>query len=162
MSSRFRAIDRGWRPGRTLSLRDQVARMRFAWPQFQSAIVRATFVSTGYVQPTPLSENYRVRIVYAIGDEPKAYVLNPLVRRRFESEAIPHIYQGPRPCLFRPKNGDWTGAKAIATTIVPWLVTWLFYYEVWHATGEWLGGGEHPALETEEKPSQPSEAAAAS
>jgi len=21
---------------------------------------------------------------------------------------------------------------------------WLYYYEVWHLTDEWLGGGEHP------------------
>jgi hypothetical protein len=32
----------------------------------------------------------------------------------------------------------------IATTIIPWLSLWLYYYEVWHATGEWMGGGiEH-------------------
>src|SRR5438034_3968094 len=22
---------------------------------------------------------------------------------------------------------------------------WLYYYEVWHTTGEWLGGGLHPS-----------------
>jgi hypothetical protein len=32
----------------------------------------------------------------------------------------------------------------IADTIVPWLILWLFYYEIWHVTGEWKGGGVHP------------------
>ena len=32
----------------------------------------------------------------------------------------------------------------LATTIVPWCSEWLFYYELWLATGEWLGGGVHP------------------
>ena len=32
----------------------------------------------------------------------------------------------------------------IALTIVPWLSLWLFYYEVWRATGTWYGGGTHP------------------
>jgi hypothetical protein len=29
----------------------------------------------------------------------------------------------------------------IATTIIPWLALWLYYYEVWLATGHWEGGG---------------------
>ena len=29
----------------------------------------------------------------------------------------------------------------IATSIVSWLVLWLYYYEIWRVTGEWLGGG---------------------
>jgi hypothetical protein len=32
----------------------------------------------------------------------------------------------------------------LADTIIPLASLWLFYYEVWFATGEWLGGGEHP------------------
>ncbi len=32
----------------------------------------------------------------------------------------------------------------LADTILPWASLWLFYYEVWLATGEWVGGGEHP------------------
>jgi hypothetical protein len=31
----------------------------------------------------------------------------------------------------------------IATTIVPWLALWLFYYEIWRITGKWLGKGAH-------------------
>ena len=36
-------------------------------------------------------------------------------------------------------------------TIVPWASLWLYYYEVWHATGEWLGGGEHPIARKKQK-----------
>ncbi len=36
----------------------------------------------------------------------------------------------------------------IATTVIPWLLEWLVYYEAWQATGEWLGGGEHPLIST--------------
>jgi hypothetical protein len=32
----------------------------------------------------------------------------------------------------------------LADTVVPWTSEWLFFYEVWHATGLWLGGGTHP------------------
>jgi hypothetical protein len=43
-----------------------------------------------------------------------------------------------------PGSGEWTNRKLIATTIIPWLMLWLLYYELWHATGIWQGGGvEH-------------------
>ena len=35
-------------------------------------------------------------------------------------------------------------ADVISETIMPWLALWLFHYEAWHATGEWLGGGQEP------------------
>jgi hypothetical protein len=35
----------------------------------------------------------------------------------------------------------------IHESIVPWTSLWLYYYEIWHATGEWLGGGHDPAAE---------------
>lgn len=34
----------------------------------------------------------------------------------------------------------------IANTIIPWTIEWLYYYELWLATGEWLGGGDHPEI----------------
>lgn len=33
----------------------------------------------------------------------------------------------------------------LADTYVPWTMEWLVDFELWLATGEWLGGGEHPA-----------------
>jgi len=33
---------------------------------------------------------------------------------------------------------------SLADTILPWASLWFFYYEIWLATGEWVGGGEHP------------------
>ena len=33
-------------------------------------------------------------------------------------------------------------AMLIVDTIVPWTAEWLLHYEVWLATGEWLGDGD--------------------
>src|SRR5690606_1969874 len=96
------------------------------------------------VRPTPLAEGYRVRIVYALGDAPKAYVDSPALRPRGDGQPVPHVYPGPRPCLYLPGSGEWTNRMSIARTIIPWLMLWLTYYELWHATGVWQGGGvEH-------------------
>jgi hypothetical protein len=32
----------------------------------------------------------------------------------------------------------------VALTIIPWAAQWLVCYEIWHATGQWVGGGAHP------------------
>jgi hypothetical protein len=51
-----------------------------------------------------------------------------------------------RLCLYLPSADEWMPTQLIAETIVPWTSLWLFYYETWHATGEWLGGGDHPKV----------------
>ena len=131
---------------RALTVGEQAARVRMLWPSLVCRVNGDTVVITGVVQPTPLSESYRVRIVYGHGSTPAAYVESPALRARDDGTPIPHVYPGPRPCLYLPGSGEWTNRKAVATTIIPWLLLWLTYYELWHATGEWQGGGvEHPA-----------------
>lgn len=148
-SSKFRGM-RGRQIGGPLSLVDQLCRMRFAWRGMDSRIYGRKLISRGNVQPTPINGIYRVRIEYAIGDVPKAFVEKPTLQPRSETEPVPHVYLGPRPCLYLPGSGEWTPGKSIARTIVPWLLLWLFYYELWHATGEWRGGGaSHQSAKTD-------------
>ena len=49
-------------------------------------------------------------------------------------------------CLYRYAF-EFSRYKLLANTVIPWIVEWLFYYEIWLTTGEWLGGGEHPQSE---------------
>jgi hypothetical protein len=52
--------------------------------------------------------------------------------------------------LFLPGSGEWRSDLHVATTIVPWLSEWLYFYEAWRVTGEWFGGGEHPRADLPE------------
>lgn len=123
---------------------DQIVAMRKDFPNFVAEWDKNVVVWIGDLQPTPLSKNYTVRIVYSLGmDGPEVTVLSPKLVNRNE-ESIPHVYPGNKLCLFRPKKKEWTKEKLISKTIIPWTSLWLHYYELWHATGEWLGGGEHP------------------
>jgi len=94
-----------------------------------------------------MSQEYRIRVVYKLDNPPpRLWVLSPALVSRSESEPIPHVYSGPRPCLFLPLSDEWASDRFIADTFVPWTSLWLYYYEVWHVTGEWVGGGVHPTL----------------
>jgi hypothetical protein len=129
---------------RRVDLAVQLAAMRTVWPEFHSQISNRKLICRGQLRPTPVNGSYRVRIEYGRHGSPTAFVEAPQLRPRSPDGRIPHVYPGPRPCLYLPGSGEWTPNKRIADTVVPWLALWLFYYELWHATGEWLGGGAQP------------------
>lgn len=101
-------------------------------------------VGTGWIQPGILTERYHFRLYYRMGQLPKIRILQPKLHKREGSYVpIPHIYGPNEPCVFFPEH-DWRPWEYIGQTVVPWLAEWLYFYELWHATGEWLGGGLHP------------------
>ncbi len=50
-----------------------------------------------------------------------------------------HRYPDGSLCLYWPDEWGWTARESLAATIVPWTAFWLYYYELWLVTGEWLG-----------------------
>jgi len=106
-----------------------------------------SFVWETEVQPTPLSMKYRIKIEYAYGNSPQVFVTYPNPLSRYSGErTLPHCYstEDQRICLYYPGFREWNKGKLIAKTILPWASEWLQYYELWLATGMWLGEGIHP------------------
>jgi hypothetical protein len=126
-----------------LPLSKQVISMEKLFPGFEVSWKKNTVIWTGILKPTEMSATYTVQISYSLNmAQPEVIILSPKLKRRGD-EKIPHIYPGTKLCLFRPRKKEWTKEMFIAETIVPWTSLWLYYYEMWHATGVWLGGGEH-------------------
>ena len=101
------------------------------------------------VRPMPLSRDYHLRVDYKADGLPEMFVESPDLTALADGKRIPHLYKREHPvelCLFMARRGDWNASRSIAEQVLPWAVTWLFYFEDWLATGEWKGGGEHPAL----------------
>lgn len=84
-----------------------------------------------------------VRLEYSLEKSPKVFVDSPELLRRNE-ERIPHRYPDGSLCLYLPGAQEWGTSLYLAETVVPWTAEWLIHYELWHATGEWHGGGVHP------------------
>ncbi len=124
-------------------IREQRARMA-ACPTFQTQINGGTLIAIGTIQPTDRSTTYKVRIDYRAGEPPDVLVLEPKLVPREEGGRLPHVYPGDKLCLYTPFFREWTPDMSLAHTIVPWIAEWLSFYEMWHATGEWLGGGTEP------------------
>lgn len=102
------------------------------------------------LQPTSLSEEYKVRLEYSIEKSPRVFVEKPKLLKRGEAR-IPHRYSDDSLCLYLPSAKEWEKSMYLADSIVPWTVEWLFHYELWHATGEWHGGGGHPGDTTKNR-----------
>lgn len=93
------------------------------------------------IQPTPLSQVYKIKVSYRYGEIPKVYVTDPYSLDKYPGKKIlPHVYSTSeqRICLYYPGIGEWTKKKLIAHTIVPW-------------AAEWLGEGLHPQNGMEKK-----------
>ena len=87
------------------------------------------------LQPTPESPQYRLRLLHEPHRVPRVWVVSPRLR-----PDAPHRYPGNHSlCLYWPKEWWWTPQKSLAETIIPWAAFWLYYYELWLVTGEWLG-----------------------
>lgn len=121
-----------------------MAGIKTRFPAFHVTINKDELIAYGTIQPTERSVVYKIRIKYKLKDPPQIIVLNPILKRNYHGEKIPHMYSQKSLCLYRPKYGQFTILDLISDTIIPWTSLWLYHYETWHITGEWKGGGEHP------------------
>ncbi len=98
----------------------------------------------GVIQPTPRSETYSFVLKYKMGGNPVVRITSPQLKKNSKGDAIPHLYPDGSLCLFRPAYDEFNESDFISDTIIPWASLWLYFYEIWHVTGQWRGGGEHP------------------
>jgi len=113
----------------------------------QSTRSKATkkFVAVGSLQPFAGGIEYQTRIEYDIRRAPRIWIESPRLERRSDEEPIPHMYEQERVCAFMPQI-DWNREMFIADYVPGRVVQWLYFYEIWRATGEWFGGGIHPVV----------------
>lgn len=123
---------------------EQMASIKRKYANFTTNIERNSLRIKGELQPTSRSDVYMVEIIYHFRKRPIVNILKPVLVKNFKGEDIPHVYQGDRLCLYQPKYNEFKFSDFLSASIVPWTSLWLYYYEVWHVTGDWLGGGEHP------------------
>jgi hypothetical protein len=138
------AKGRGFFHQRGPSFDQQVYRMSVLWPELSLLRTRRQVeaVWKGIVRPSPISEEYVVSLRYCPTLNPEARVIAPELEVREGFKDLPHINPDGSVCLH--VLGDWQSWMYVADYIVPWISAWLYFYEVWHATGYWQGGGTHP------------------
>jgi hypothetical protein len=128
---------------RWLTISQQDWWMRSRYPQFRSTTNRGNRITwTGALQPAARSALYQLEIIYVVPGRPEIRVLEPELIKREGCEELPHVFPGDLLCVH--EASDWNATMPIATTIIPWICGWLYFYEVWLDTGYWEGEGTHP------------------
>lgn len=94
-------------------------------------------------QPTALSPQYSVEIVYKQGLRPRIAIVSPVLTLGPGHTKLPHVFDGQKSICVHTAD-QWNPSMLIADTILPWISQWLYFYEVWALTGIWLGKGTHP------------------
>lgn len=127
----------------SLNVAVQTRLLNAHFPSFEAKVISPRkLVCSGKLKPTARSPEYSFELSYLLNHRPKIQIIDPKLIRNFNNEPIPHTFSGNLPCLYY--KWDFNGTMIIAKTIIPWLNTWLYFYEDWHVTGKWNGGGIHP------------------
>lgn len=134
-----------WTRRKPISLAAQAGHLRKWFPDSRASIRRSCLTWIGDLRPGALSQCYTVRLRYKLDQSLDVDLVQPALQER-DGQRPPHLYPKDRLCLYLPGMSEWTGEMLLADTIIPWTSEWLFHYEIWLATGEWCGGGEHPDL----------------
>lgn len=95
--------------------------------------------TTGQVTPTDYSPTYLFSITYLPYEKPKVHITYPVIEYNNDI----HMYTDGSLCLYYPGDLKWNSTLHLYSTIVPWTVEWLIFYELYSITGKW----EHPFVE---------------
>lgn len=100
-----------------------------------------TYIS---LKPTEDSQSYKLKISASVDSTiVSIYPVKPYIGREINGIKVPHMYSDGSLCLFYPGYDEWKYSDSWAETLIPWASLWLYYYELWLMTGEWIGGGIH-------------------
>ncbi len=129
--------------------------LKRVFPDSYGSMQCGTMTWYGEFTPSALSDTYKLKITYSLGQPPKAYIVSPKPLLLAEgAKRLPHTYNcgngKQQLCLYLPRSGQWKPSMVIAETFVHWAVQWMYYYEIWVSTGKWLGGG-HGNWDVEKK-----------
>ncbi len=129
---------------RIYSLAMQYGATKSKYPNFTCFISKNKLIIKGFIRPTSRSEIYTFKLWYITGEQPIVKIINPILKKNLNGENIPHTYPQKKLCLFYPNYQEFTSSMFISDTVIPWISLWLYHYENWHLTGDWMGGGIHP------------------
>jgi hypothetical protein len=129
----------------------QLGNLQKLFPGTLARVRKGQLIWIGRLTPSPLSRSYSVRLQYREAGTPDVEVLDPQLQDR-DGVRPPHMYSRKRLCLYLPGAYEWSRRMWLSETIIPWTSEWLLNYEIWLATGEWCGGGEHPPSDSDPPP----------
>jgi hypothetical protein len=134
----------------------QAASLKKIFPEGSTQYSHRGLQWTGQVTPQDWCREYRLKLDYRLGANPKVTVKSPSLHYLAEGKKIPHLYdqKSQHLCLYFPGVKLWMPSMYVSKTIIPWAHSWLIFFELWLLTGVWYGRaaghpGDDPVLRTD-------------
>jgi hypothetical protein len=111
----------------------QIGAMKSKFPQFQSKQKGENIVFTGDLFVKSELPIYNVSVEYRGNLRPVVKVNSPVL-----VDKPPHTFEDKSLCLYHSNNFKWNANKLIVKEIMQWTIAWIYFYEYWLQTGEWI------------------------
>lgn len=129
---------------RLVEIIQQIHKVENVFSVVKKSSKRGKFEIFLYLKPTEFSIEYKIKMIAKENSKiVDVFVVEPKINRIEKGKKVTHLYPNGSLCLYYPKFNEWNYNDSWAETLIPWTSLWLFYYEVWKETGEWMGGGVH-------------------
>lgn len=112
----------------------QIGAMKSRFPNFLYVRHGNNIVFSGSLQVKPELPIYDIEVTYRGNARPLVYVKSPAL-----VNLAPHTYKDQSLCLYHPDNFHWSADRLIAKEIMHWAIAWIYFYEYWKDSGEWVG-----------------------
>lgn len=129
----------------TLNFAIQAGKIMSMFPSSRISFDQNILTWESTLTPSPLSDNYKIKVIYVRDKNPDIYVLSPKLKLFPGESKLPHVYSSEKQwlCIYYRKTREWRSDMAISDTVLPWTCEWLLHYEFWLGNGKWRGGGTH-------------------
>ena len=107
------------------------------YPNFDVKIKGNMLFCEAIVKPDDRIEPYKFQIEYEpLNNEPKVKIIS----HDIIPKKVYHVYKNGYLCLYHPYKQKWKVSCNLFDTIIPWVVHWIIFYEVYKRNGGiWLG-----------------------
>jgi len=95
---------------------------------------KKTVIGAGDLKRVFDFSKYLIKIEYSTKEEPKVFILDPAIK-----ENAKHLFSDKSLCLYKKNKYKWQNSSSIATEIIPLIIMWVYYYELWLITNVWYG-----------------------
>lgn len=105
-----------------------------------AVISRDNLICDMQLKPFGVCGSYFIRMHYNLHmKNPKIVMEDPMVVViREDGTEHPHLYEDESLCVYFPRYKEWTKNMPLSV-VVPYINSWLYYYELWLSGEDWLG-----------------------
>lgn len=117
---------------------DLITNFSHNW-KLNNALVMKFNLTNNQINTNKISLNfdfssYDIEMIYKSNKEPKVFIRKPALLKK-----TPHLFHDGSLCLYKKSNFKWKDGCSIAKEIVPLIIMWVYYYEVWQKSKKWYG-----------------------